>query len=111
MANYDATKIGVPFTRLSRLFIAIRPDGSISLNIEQDEAVKLADSTIRALGNLPATQVTFDAKTDTEPFPLFDANTGAQMGETNLASVLLALVALARKGKEKAAEEACNHYF
>lgn len=106
MANYDATKIGVPFTRLSRLFIAISPDGSIKLNIEQDEAVKLVDGSIRPLGEWPATFVTFDAKTDTETFPLFDASTGAQVGETNLASVLIALVALARKGKEKAAEEA-----
>lgn len=100
MANYDSSTVGVPYVRAHRIVIhyPIPSTGAPpSAEIEQSEAVKLADGTSRFLSNIFTLNATFDL-TDQTPIPLVDPTTGVALGPTvTVGQVMLSILAVVRK--------------
>lgn len=105
MANYDASQVGVPYVRTHRVIINYPDGGRLpSATIEQCEAVKLADGTVRALGNLPSLDATFDlAEHGTDAIPLVIPENASHLGaDTSLNMVMLGILAVVRSEQLKA---------
>ena len=105
--NYDSTEVGVVYDRAHRIIIHYPESGTELLpwaTIEQSEAVKLADGTVRRLDNLPSLQRSFNLTDDGNlPIPLVDPVTGAQIVGPNgpmfttLNQVMLGILAVVRQ--------------
>lgn len=105
MSNYDASQVGVPYVRAHRIVINYPDGGKLpTATIEQSEAVKLADGTVRALGNLPAIEASFDLATHgTDPIPLVSPENAEHLGaDTSLNMVMLSILAVVRAEQLKA---------
>jgi hypothetical protein len=98
MSNYDASQIGVPYTRVHRIEI-LYPDAGLQSTavLDQSEAVKMADGTVRKLRELPSLYVTFDFKNDgSTSIPLINPNDGSTIGSTTLNTAMLNILAVVR---------------
>jgi hypothetical protein len=99
--NYDASQIGVPFVRASRIIIDYPDAGQLpSAAVEQTEAVKLADETVRKLRDLPVLSFACDLVGDaTTPIPLVHPDTGEVIpGQfTTLQQAFMVILAVIRK--------------
>lgn len=99
MYNYDASKVGVPYVRVSKVTI-VYPDnsGQPYAQIEQSSAVKLENGEIRDFEKLGTISVPVDMRNKAlEMFPMVNVNTGENMGvETNLKTVMLHVLAAIR---------------
>jgi hypothetical protein len=81
MFNYNSTQVGVPYVRVSEFNVAYDLHFVATLTAKQDEAVKLADGTIRVIGELPTISFTVDMKTDGAiTYPCVDPITGTALG-------------------------------
>lgn len=99
MPNYDASKVGVPYVRAHRIVINYPDGGKLSTaTIEQSEAVKLADGTVRALANLPPIEASFDlAAHGADAIPLVSPEDASPLGaDTSLNMVMLGILAVVR---------------
>ncbi|MDE2098906.1 MAG: hypothetical protein KGL39_16755 [Patescibacteria group bacterium] len=107
--NYDATQVGVPYCRVSRIFINYPDNGQApSLTIEQCLAVRLADGTPRKLENLPSIDVPIDMSKAQEPIPLIMPETDSPIPDkfTNLQQVYMCVLAFVRAAQH--ADEAAK---
>lgn len=97
--NYDSSQIGVPYVRADKITINW-PDhsGTPSATVEQSEAVKLADGSVRNLGVIQSLVVTLDfAAHGSDAIALVNPTTGAPLGQnTNLNMVMLQILAAIR---------------
>ena len=96
--NYDSSMVGVPSIRAHRIIIEYPTDGNPRATVVQSEAVRLADGTVRQLGEVPPLIAEFDfAQNATTPIPLVHPDTGAPLGaDTNLQNVFLNILAVVR---------------
>lgn len=110
--NYDASQVGVPFVRAHKLTIHYPEAGTGQLpwaTIEQSEAVKLADGSLRRIGELPFIQRSFDlAGQGNVPIPLVSPETGQPLVGSNgpltttLNQIMLGLLAVVRMSQNDA---------
>jgi hypothetical protein len=98
MANYNASQIGVPYVRASRIIINY-PDAGVlpSAYVEQSSAIKLADGTIREIDTMNVLKWNIDlVNHGNDPIPLVDPTTGNALGSNttynNLMVQLLAAI-------------------
>jgi hypothetical protein len=101
MSNHDASQVGVPYTRISRITIHY-PDGdnTPSVVIEQSEAVKLLSGVVRHLGTLPTIVANLDFSKATDPVPLVNPNLIGS--DTTLQQAFMCVLAIARQEQNKA---------
>ena len=97
--NYDASQVGVPYVRASRVLIDY-PDKNATPRavIEQVLVVKLADGTIRELEDLNSISITMDLVAHgSDPIPLVSPVNGATLGaNTTLNTVMVQILAVIR---------------
>lgn len=100
--NYNGSQIGVPYTRVSRLTIEYPDIGIPSVLIEQAEAVKLADNTIREIQNLGSFKCDLDFTKGDDPIPLVSPVDGSLLGiDTTLNKVFVGVLAIIRQEQLK----------
>ena len=84
-ANYNASQVGVPYVRVSRIVIGY-PDSSGGLpsaTLTQSMAVKMADGSTLHIGDMPSITTEFDLVANgMNPIPVVDQTTGAPTGAT-----------------------------
>ena len=104
MNNYDGSKVGVPYTRVSRLVVDYPDNGMVpTATIEQAEAVLLADGSVRILQNLGSFKCTLDFEKGDEPIPMVNPNDASELGQnTSLNQAFLAVLAIIRSEQHKA---------
>ncbi|MDE2102832.1 MAG: hypothetical protein KGL39_36650 [Patescibacteria group bacterium] len=100
-ANYDASKVGVPYVRVTGLNI-VYPDGAggqPSAQVFQAEAVVLADGTSRTLRQLDTLNITLDfASHGNDPVPIVDPTSGAALGvNTTMNQTFASVLAIIRQ--------------
>jgi hypothetical protein len=97
--NYDASQVGVPYVRASRILISYPDNNQLpTAVIEQALCVKLADGNVRELEDIKAINVTLDFQSHgSDPIPLVNPTTGAALGaDTSLNSVMVQILAVVR---------------
>ena len=102
MSNYDASQVGVPYTRVHRIEIQYPDNGQMpSATLHQSLAVKMADGKIRRLEDLSPIGVQFDFSANgSTPIPLVSPDTGAALGPTTtLNMVMLSILAVVRQAQ------------
>lgn len=99
MTNYDPSKVGVPYVRVSRLILDWPADALPTAHIEQALGVTLADGSARQLEALPALTVTLDlAAHGDDSVPLVSPADGSSLGaNTTLNQAFLAVFAIIRQ--------------
>ena len=97
--NYDSSKVGVPYIRAHRIIIEYPTGSNPRATILQSEAVRLADGTVRQIGEVSSIVAEFDfALNATNPIPLVHPDTGEPLGaDTNLQTVFLNILAVVRQ--------------
>lgn len=101
-ANYDASVVGVPYVRGTQVVINWPDQGGVPVGqVTQCMAVKLADGTIRNLETIAPLIINLDMATHgTDPIPLINPNTGANLGaNTNLNTAMLNVLAVIRQAQ------------
>ena len=98
MPNYDGSQVGVPYVRCPKITINDPPGALPSVVIEQAEAVRLADGSVRLLGPLTSITAEFNfALHALDPIPLINPENDTPLGpSTNLQNVFLAVLAVVR---------------
>lgn len=102
MHNYDASQVGVPYTRVHHIEIYYPDNGQMSsATLHQSLAVKMADGKIRKIEDLSPIGVQFDfAANGATPIPLVSPDTGAPLGaDTTLNMVMLGILAVVRQAQ------------
>jgi hypothetical protein len=97
--NYDASQVGVPYVRASRVLIDYLDNGRLPVAvIEQALVVKLADGNIRELEKINSIKVDLDfAGHGTDPVALVNPSNGAPLGaNTNLNTIMVQMLAFIR---------------
>lgn len=97
--NYDASQVGVPYVRASRILIGYPDNNRIpSADIEQTLVVKLADGTIRELEKLPSLNVPLDMLNHgADAIPMVNPADGSPLGaNTNLNTAMVHVLAVVR---------------
>lgn len=104
MPNFDSSAVGVPYVRAHRIVIHYPEPGSNNTpwaRIEQSEAVKLADGTVRRLSDIETLERQFDMN-DLTPIPLVHPETGAPLGQSvTLQQVMLSILAVVRHEQKR----------
>lgn len=97
--NYNASQVGVPYVRASKITISW-PDngGTPSAIVDQTLAVKLADNSVRELEAIKTLTIELDfVNHGADSIPLVDPNTGNPLGaNTDLNHVMLHVLAAIR---------------
>lgn len=99
ITNYDASKVGVPYTRASRILISYPDNNALpTAVIEQALVVLLADGSVRKIQDQPSLTITLDLKNQgTTPIPLVNPADGASLGaNTDLNTVMVQILAVLR---------------
>jgi hypothetical protein len=104
MANYNASSVGVPYIRVPEVSISYTTDFKVNVVAHQDEAVKLADGSVRVLQRMNPITFTIDLVTQgSETFPLVNPSDGSSLGAsvTNTQIMLSILAAIRAKQLEQ----------
>jgi len=104
MANYNASSVGVPYIRVPEVSISYTTDFKVNVVAHQDEAVKLADGSIRVLQRINPITFTIDLVTQgSESSPLVNPSDGSNLGAsvTNNQIMLSILAAIRAKQLEQ----------
>ena len=99
--NYDASKIGLPYSRTHYIAIRYDIDGTAAVRCEQSLAVTLADGSTGVLSQLEPIEFTVDPKSE-QPYSIPNPVTGEPLGlDATPQSVFLGILAIIRNQQLK----------
>lgn len=95
--NYRADQIGHPFTRVRDIRIQYQESGDAIVACTEQEAVRLADGSVRSLGDQGIFEFTIKADQMGEKVPVVNPATGEPVGQdVALQSVMLGIASVIR---------------
>lgn len=97
--NYDASQVGVPYTRVNTLTIVYPPEGNTRVVLGQALAMKGADGKVYEVGPLNSISAQLDLVANgNDPIPMVSPNDASQLGtNTTLNEVFVAILAVVRQ--------------
>lgn len=96
--NYDSSKVGVPFVRVNDLRITYPSPSTAHVACHEEEAVTLADGSVRHLADLGWFEFDIAPQDMDDPTPMVHPSTGAPLGaDIAPQQVMLGILAVVRQ--------------